>query len=73
MVNDSMDFRSHAATYIGPSSDDYRNGEEYELMIQRFHKEDRYAVFKSSAHYNERPGYKVYPTKEAINQDFKFK
>jgi hypothetical protein len=73
MVNDSMDFRSHAAVYIGPSTDDYKNGEEYELLIQRFHNDNRFAVFKSANHYRETPGYKVYPTRESINKDFQFR
>jgi hypothetical protein len=72
MVNEQADFRSHSVIYTGASNDDYRNGNEYEILLQVM-SDKRYAVFKSSKHYNESPGYRVYQTREQINQDFNFK
>lgn len=62
---------SHKAVYGGPESPDWINGKEYDILIQKM-LDNRYAVFKSSAHYNESPGYKVFNSLEELQQQFKY-
>lgn len=67
-VDSTMDFKSHRVTYTGTNGD-YINGQEYEILIQRM-SDSRYAVFKSSTHYREVPGYKVFNSIEDIKTQF---
>ena len=69
MTNSSADYKSHKVGYIGPDGGDYTPGKEYQLMIQKL-SDGRYAVFKSTSHYNEAPGYKLFNDYESIKQQF---
>jgi hypothetical protein len=64
------DYLSHKVEYVGPPSEDYKENKEYEVLFQKL-SDGRYAVFKSSTHYRESPGYKVFKSKEEISSQFK--
>jgi len=71
-VADSMDFRSHKVECIKQPSPEWVRGNEYDILIQVM-SDGRFCIFKSSAHYMEQPGYKIYNTRDAINEHFNFK
>ena len=68
----NMDFAAKRVTWMSPSTTEYTQGKEYWVLVQKM-TDGRIAVFKSSQHYNEEPGYKVYATMDDIKNDFTFK
>lgn len=73
MIFDSSTFgyRSHKAVYIGPEHPEYTVGETYDILLQEL-SDKRIAAFKSSRHYNEPPGYKLFANREEVNTQFQF-
>lgn len=60
----------HKATYVGETTEAYETGKDYFIHIQKMLC-NRYQVFKSSHHFREHPGHKVYKTLEEIYTKFK--
>jgi hypothetical protein len=69
-ISQDFDFKAHKVTYIGPPCEDWDNAKEYEVLFQKL-KDGRMAVFKSSAHFSEAPGYRLYESQQQLNQNFK--
>jgi hypothetical protein len=51
---------------------DWVTGKEYDVVIQQM-KNKRICIYKSHKHYSEESGYKVYDTREELEQNFELK